>query len=31
MPVIVDTKRIFDIDDAKKSKLIFRSLGSGNF
>ena len=31
MPVIIDTKRIFDLDDAKKSKLIFRSLGSGNF
>ena len=31
MPVIVDTKRVFDLDDAKKSKLIFRSLGSGNF
>ena len=30
MPVIIDTKRIFDLDDAKKSKLIFRSLGSGN-
>ena len=31
MPVIVDTKRVFDLDDAKKSKLIFKSLGSGNF
>ena len=31
MPVLIDTKRIFDLDDAKKSKLIFRSLGSGNF
>ena len=31
MPVIIDTKRVFDLDDAKKSKLIFRSLGSGNF
>ena len=31
MPVIIDTKRIFDLDDAKKSKLIFRSLGSGTF
>ena len=31
MPVLVDTKRIFDLDDAKKSKLIFKSLGSGNF
>ena len=31
MPVIVDTKRIFNTEDAKKSKLIFRSLGSGNF
>ena len=31
MPVIIDTKRIFNLDDAKKSKLIFRSLGSGNF
>ena len=30
MPVVVDTKRIFNLDDAKKSKLIFRSLGSGN-
>ena len=29
MPVIVDTKRIFDTDDARKSRLIFRSLGSG--
>ena len=24
MPVIIDTKRVFDLDDAKKSKLIFR-------
>ncbi len=31
MPVIVDTKRIFDTDDARKSRLIFRSLGSGKF
>jgi nucleotide sugar dehydrogenase len=31
MPVIVDTKRVFNLDDAKKSKLIFRSLGSGKF
>ena len=31
MPVLVDTKRIFNAEDAKKSKLIFRSLGSGNF
>ena len=31
MPVIVDTKRVFDLDDAKKSNIIFRSLGSGNF
>ena len=31
MPVLIDTKRVFDLDDAKKSKLIFRSLGSGNF
>ncbi len=31
IPVIVDTKRIFDTDDAKKSRLIFRSLGSGKF
>ncbi|MCV0366656.1 MAG: nucleotide sugar dehydrogenase [Nitrosopumilus sp.] len=31
MPVIIDTKRIFDKDDAKKSKLIFRSLGTGKF
>ncbi len=31
MPVIVDTKRIFDTDDVKKSKLIFKSLGSGKF
>ena len=31
MPVIIDTKRVFDLDDAKKSKLIFRSLGSGKF
>jgi nucleotide sugar dehydrogenase len=31
MPVIIDTKRVFDLDDAKKSELIFRSLGSGNF
>ena len=31
MPVIVDTKRVFDLDDAKKSKLIFKSLGSGTF
>lgn len=31
MPVIIDTKRIFDTDDAKKSKLIFRSLGTGKF
>jgi len=30
-PVIVDTKRIFDMDDAKKSNLIFRSLGVGKF
>ena len=30
-PVIVDTKRIFDINDAKKSNLIFRSLGVGKF
>ena len=29
MPVIIDTKRIFDKDDAKKSKLVFRSLGTG--
>ena len=31
MPVVVDTKRIFDLDDARNSKLIFRSLGVGNF
>ena len=31
MPVIIDTKRVFDLDDAKKSNIIFRSLGSGNF
>ena len=31
MPVVIDTKRIFDLDDARNSKLIFRSLGAGNF
>ena len=31
MPVVIDTKRIFDLDDARNSKLIFRSLGTGNF
>ncbi len=30
-PVVIDTKRIFDLDDARNSKLIFRSLGTGNF
>jgi nucleotide sugar dehydrogenase len=29
MPVIIDTKGIFNKDDAKNSKLIFRVLGTG--
>ncbi len=31
MPVVIDTQGIFNQDDAKKSKLIFRVLGSGKF
>ena len=31
IPVVIDTKRILDPDDAKKSGLILRTLGSGNF
>ena len=30
-PVVIDTKRILDPVDAKKSGLILRTLGSGNF
>jgi nucleotide sugar dehydrogenase len=31
IPVIIDTRGVFDFNNAKKSELIFRLLGSGKF